>query len=102
MQKYYQNNPKFNGIYSRNNFSKTKDRAYVINLDQFKSIVTHWIALYVTVNNIIYFDNFGVEHIPKENKELVENKNIITNIYRLEEYNSIMCGYFCIRIIDLC
>ena len=40
--------------------------AYVINLDQFKSIQTHWIALYVNGNNIIYFDSFGVEHIPKE------------------------------------
>ena len=40
--------------------------AYVINLDEFKSIGTNWIALYVNDNNVTYFDSFGVEHIPKE------------------------------------
>ena len=56
IQKYYQNEPKFNGVNSRNNLPKIKDRAYVINLDEFKSIGTHWIPLYVT-DNIIYFDS---------------------------------------------
>ena len=51
MQKYYQNEPKFNGFYSRNNLPKIKDGAYVINLDEYKSIGTHWIALYVDDNN---------------------------------------------------
>ena len=46
MQKYYQNDPKFNGVYSRNNVPKIKDGAYIINLDEFKSIETYWIALY--------------------------------------------------------
>ena len=50
--KYYQNEPKFNGVYSRNNLPKIKDGAYVINLDEFKSIGNHWIALYVNGNNI--------------------------------------------------
>ena len=58
IQKYYQNESKFNGVYSRNNLPKKKDGAYAINLDEFKSIETHWIALYVNGNNIIYFDNF--------------------------------------------
>ena len=72
IQKYYQNKPKFNSVYSRNNSPKTKDGAYVINLDEYNSIRTHWIALYVNANNrktsydAIYFDNFGDEHIPKE------------------------------------
>ena len=60
IQKYYQNEPKFNRIYSRNNLPKIKDGAYVINLYEFKSIGTHWIALHVNGNNIIYFDSFGV------------------------------------------
>ena len=64
-QKYYQNELKFNGVYWRNNLHKIKDGAYVINLDEFKSIGTHLIALYVNGNNIIYFGSFGVEYIPK-------------------------------------
>ena len=100
IQKYYQNEPRFNGVYSRNNLPKIKDGAYAINLDGYNSIETYWIALYVKVNDIVYFDSFGVEHIPKEIKRFIGNKNIKTNIYRIQAYNSIMCGYFCIGIID--
>ena len=58
IQKYYQNEARFNGIYSRNNLPKIKDGAYVINLDEYKSIGTHWIALHVSDNNVTYFDSF--------------------------------------------
>ena len=64
IKKYYQNEPKFNGVFSRNNLLKIKGKAYDINLGEFKSIGTHWIALYLNGNNIIYFDSFGVEDIP--------------------------------------
>ena len=57
------------------------------------------IVLIVNGNNI-YFDSFGVEHIPKETKKFIGNKNIITNIYRIQAYDSIICGYFCIAFID--
>ena len=99
--KYYQNEPKFNGVYSRNNLPKIKDGTYVINFDEFKSIQgNHWIALYVNNEYVTYFDSFGVEHIPKEIEKLIGNKNIITNIYRIRAYDSIMCEYFCIGLID--
>ena len=65
IQKCLQNEPKFDGVYSRNNLPKVKDGAYVINLDKFKSIGTHWIGVYVNPENVTYFDSFGVEHIPK-------------------------------------
>ena len=80
IRKYYQNEPKFNSVYSRNNLSKTKDGAYIINLDGYESIGTHWIALYENAKNVIYFDSFGVEHIPKEIRKFIGNKNTTTNI----------------------
>ena len=70
---YYQNEPKFNGAYSRNTFLKIKDGIYVIYLDEYKSIGTYWIALYVNGDNVAYFDRFGDEHIPKEIKKLISN-----------------------------
>ena len=65
-QNYYQNEPKLNGVYSRNNLLKIKDEAYVTNLDEFKSIGAHCIAFCVNNNNANYFDSFRVGHIPKE------------------------------------
>ena len=56
--------------------------------------------MYENGNNIVYFDSFGVEHIPKEIKKFMGNKNTITNIYRIQAYDSIMCEYFCIGFID--
>ena len=56
--------------------------------------------MYVNGYNIIYFDNFGVEHIPKEIKKIIGNKKIITSTYRIQAYDSIKCGYFCIGFID--
>ena len=91
----YQNEPRVNGVYSRDNLSKIKDGAYVVNLDEYSDIGTHRVALYVT-----YFDYFGVEHIPKEIRTFIDNKNIKRNIFRIQEYDSIMCWYFRIGFID--
>ena len=102
IQKYYQSEPKFNGVYSRNNLPKIKNKAYLINLDEFKSTGTHWIALYVNGNNIKYFDNFGVEHIPKEIKIFLGNKNIITNIYRIQAYVRSCVDTFVLNLLILC
>ena len=65
IQKYYQNEPRFNGVYSRDNLQKVKDGAYIINLDEYSDIGTHWVALYVQNNDVTYFSSFGVEYIPK-------------------------------------
>ena len=81
-ERYYQNKPRFNGVYSRNNLPKTiKDGAYVINLDEYADVGTHWIALFCNKSEIVYFDSFGVEHVPEEINEFVRNKNIIANIF---------------------
>ena len=102
IQKYYQNEPRFNGVFSRNNLpKKIKDRAYVINLDEYSDVDTHWIALLCNRSKIIYFDSFGVEHVTGGIKEFVGDENIITNIFRVQANNSVMCGYFCIGFIDV-
>ena len=77
IQKYYQNEPRFNGIYSRDNLPKQiKDGAYVTNLDEYVDFGTHWIALYILNIEIIYFDSFGVGPVPNEIKNFIRNKNI--------------------------
>ena len=66
IRKYYQKEPKFNGVYSRNIITKIKNGVYIINLDEYESIGTHWITLFVNAENVTYFDSFGVEYIPKD------------------------------------
>ena len=64
IQKYYQNKPRFNGVFSRNNLpKKIKDGAYVKKIDEYEDVGTHWIALFCNKSEIVYFDSFGVEFI---------------------------------------
>ena len=111
IQEYYQNEPRFNGVFSRDNLpnnnirpkglgSAVKNGAYVINLDEYHDIGTHWVVFYVNNKIVTYFDSFGVEHILKEIMKFIVRKKIITNIYRIQVYDSIMCGYFCIGFIN--
>ena len=92
IQKYYQNEPGFNGVYSRDNLQKIKDATYIINVDEYSDIGTHWVALHVNNNDVTYFDSFGVKHIPKKIKTFIG--------IRIQANDSIMCGYFCIGFID--
>ena len=101
IQEYYQNEPRFNGVFSRDNLGSTvKSGAYVINLDEYHDIGTHCVALYVYNKTVTYFYSSGVEHIPKEIMKFIAHKKIITNIYRIQAYDSIMCGYFFIGFIN--
>ena len=102
IRRYYQNESRFNGIYWRDNLpDKIKDGSYVINLDEYADVGTYWIPLFCKNNEIVYFDSFGVEHVPKEIEKFIRQKNIKKkNIFRIQSNNSIMCGYFCIGFID--
>ena len=120
ISEYYKNEPRFNGIYSRNNLpNKIKKGAYIINLNKYENTGTHWVSLFVKPKYTVYFDSFGVEHIPKEinkfirSKELgpavgndqsssakARDKKIKASIFRIQAYDSIMCGYFCIEFIN--
>ena len=86
--KYYENDAKLNGLYSRDNLpNKIKDGAYVINLYEYSDIGTYWLALCVNNNNVTYFDSFGVEYIPNEIIKFIENGNIKTNVSRIKAYD---------------
>ena len=109
IQKYYQNEPRFNGVYSRHNLLKIKNGAYIVNLDGYSDIWTRWVALYVHNDDVTYLDSFGVEHIPKEIKAFINRSlsiilrsplRVTKNIFRIQTYDSIMCGYFCTGFIE--
>ena len=118
ISEYYKNELRFNGVYSRNSLpNKIKKGAYVIDLDEYENTGTHWIALFVKTNEAFYFDSFGIEHIPKEINKFINNDTtksmaepsslgrraiscIKSNIFRIQAYDSIMCGYFCIEFIN--
>ena len=83
IKEYYENEPRFNGVYSRDNLPKTiKDGSYVINLDEYPDVGTHWIALYVRNNEVIYFDSFGLNMFLKKPKDLLDIK---TYIFRIKQ-----------------
>ena len=110
ISEYYKNEPKFNGVYSRNNLpAKIKKGAYVINLDEYENTGTHWVSLFVkpkyttessSLERTVYFDSFGVERIPKEINKFIGNSDIKSNIFRIQAHDSITCGYFCIEFIN--
>ena len=101
IKKYYQNEPRFNGVFSRDNLSKKiKNGVYITNLDEYADVGAHQVVLQEEDNEIIYFESFAVEHVPKEIEKFIGHKNIKIDISRIQANNSIMCGYFCIGFID--
>ena len=94
ISEYYKNERRFNGVYSRNNLPKT------IKKGAYENMGTHWVALFVKPKYTVYFDSFGIEHVPKEIKHPIGNKEIKENILRIQAYDSIMCGYYCIEFIN--
>ena len=101
IKRYYQNELRFNGVYSRDNLpNKIKDGTYAINLDEYADVGTHWITFFYKNNEIVYVDSFWVEHVPKEIEKFIGHKNTKTNIFRTQSNNSYMCAYFCMGFID--
>ena len=69
-------------------------------MDEYQDICTHWITLFVKKDQVIYFDSFGVEYVPKVIKKFTGNKDIKSNIFRIQAYNSLMFGYFCTLFLE--
>ena len=89
IQTYYQNEPRLIGVYSRDNLpNKIKDGEYVINLAEYYDIGTYDLDGNYDFDTVIYFEIY------------FDNRNIISNIYRIQNCDSIMFGYFCIGFID--
>ena len=86
------NEPRFNGVYSRNNLpNKIKKGTYGINLNEYENTGTHWVALLVKPKYTLYFDTFRIEHIPKEINKFINNDTTkSSNIFRIQAYDSTM------------
>ena len=97
IQEYYKNEPRFNGVYSGDNLPKTIKN--VINLQDSFGSCTHLVRLHVK-DNKNNDDSFGVEYLSKEVTKFIGNKYIKSNIFRVQSYDSVMCGYFCIGFIE--
>ena len=97
---YFNYEPRFSGVFSRNNLPTIKDGAYVINLDDKNSKGTHWGSLFIDRNATVYFDSFGIEYIPQEVWNKIRDKLITHNIFRIKVNESIICGSYCIAFIE--
>ena len=85
---------------SRNNLPKIKDGTYVISLYDKNSKGTHWVALFANKNTAVYSDSFGIEYIPQEVLKRIKDKSITRNIFRIQDNDSIMCGFYCAAFVE--
>ena len=97
---YFDYEPRFNGVFSRNNLPRMKDGKYVINLDDKNSKGTHWVSLFIDRNTALYFDSFGIKYIPQEVLNKIKDKSIIHNIFRIQDNEPTMSGFYCIALIE--
>ena len=99
--KYYKHTPSFGGVFSRDNVPSLRENFYVVNLDDKSGAGTHWVVIFNIGLPCIYFDSFGVQP-PEEviGRMRKTNKHMIMNTYRIQDLNSINCGFFCIYVID--
>ena len=91
----------FNGVFSRNNLPRiTEDGGYIINLDDKGRAGTHWVAVHINGDQAVYFNSFGIEHLPEEILKFVRNKHLRVNIFRAQSIKSFLCGYYCIQFLE--
>ena len=97
---YFNYKPRFNGVISRNNLPKIKDGTYVISLYDKNSKGTHWVTLFANKHTAVYSDSFGIEQIPQEVLKRIKDKSITRNIFRIQDNESIMCGFYCAAFVE--
>ena len=79
---------------------KINDEAYIINLEDKNSKGTHWVSFFIDKNLATYFDCFGIEYISQEVLNKFKEKSITHNIFRMQDNESIMCGFYCIAFME--
>ena len=97
---YFNDEPRFDSVFSRNKLARIKDGAYVINFNDTISKGTLWVWLFIDRNTAVYFHYFGNEYIPQEVLTKVKDKSITHNIFRMQHNEFIMCGFYCIAFIE--
>ena len=97
---YFKYGPRLNGICPRKNLPRIKDGAYATNLADKYSKGKHWVSLYIDRNTAIYFYSFGIDYILQEVLNKIKGKLITHNIFIMQDNESVMCGFYCIALID--
>ena len=82
------------------NLPKIKDGTHVINFDDKQSKGIHWVSLLINKNTAVVFDTFGIEYIPEEILSQIKDKTIAHNIFRIQSYGTVMCGSYCMALIE--
>ena len=98
--KYYFKYPRFNDVFSRNNLPKVKDGAYITNFDDKNIKGTRWVSLFIDINLAVYIDSYGIEYISLEVLSKSRDKSITHNIFRIQDNESIKCGFSCITLVE--
>ena len=98
--KYFVNDCTFNCAFSRDNLPRIKDGAYVKKLDDKQNKGTHWVSVFINRNTAVYFDYFGIEYTPQEALIKIKDKSITHTIFRIQDHDSIMCGFYCMAFIE--
>ena len=97
---YFEYESRLNGVFSRNNLPKIKDEVCVINLNDKNSKKAHCVWVFIDKNVVLYFDSFGIQYIPPEVLNKIIDKSITHNLFRIQDNESIMCGFYCIAFIE--
>ena len=96
MTKYFNYELRFNGVCPRKHLPRIKDGAYFININDKNSKGTNWFSLLIDRNTAVYFDSFGIEYIPLEILNKIRDKSITHNMFRIQDNESIIFGFYCI------
>ena len=79
---------------------RIKDGTYLINIDETNSKGIHWVSLFIDKNLAVYSDSFEIEYIPQKILNKIKDKSITHNIFRIQDNESVMCGFYYIAFIE--